>query len=93
MTANKSMTTVCSTLYHRILDEQLLKDSDMKRQSHALVQLALNHRAHDPKRCAQNLWLVLREGELEVLDEISDNGLHLDQSSRACGEHTRLSIT
>ena len=57
-----------------------LEGGDMERHLDTFVRLALDHRYHDTYGRTDDLGHVLREAELEVLDKVGDNGLHLDDT-------------
>jgi hypothetical protein len=56
------------------------KSCDMQRHLHAFVHLTLDHWAHDTRRYTDDLRFVCRDTELEVLNQVSGDGLHLDHA-------------
>jgi hypothetical protein len=52
----------------------------MQRHLHAFVHLTLDHWAHDTRRYTDDLRFVCRDTELEVLNQVSGDGLHLDHA-------------
>lgn len=57
-----------------------LKRGNMQRHLNAFLHAALDHRAHDENRRANDFRFVGRDGEPEVLNQVDHDSLHLNQS-------------
>ena len=57
-----------------------LECSDMERHLDAFLSPTFNHRGHNTHGRTNDLRHVLGKAELEVLDKVGDDGLHLNNT-------------
>lgn len=60
--------------------DEFLESGDVERHLHAFIYLTLDYRAHYTRRNTNNFWLIFRNAEFEVLDEINGDSLHLNKT-------------
>ena len=77
----ESSCTTARTVFSLEAYAPCLEGSDLKRHLRALVLLTLDHWSHNSRRDTDDLGHVLGETKLEVLEEVGDEGLHLDDTA------------
>lgn len=86
-TPTPTATTMSDTTYIRLILELhrrrqyrflILNGGDPQRHLRASSHIVHHERCNEPSGEAQDPWFVLGDGELEMLDELDEDRLHLD---------------